>query len=102
MKVISWNVNGIRAVDRKGELDLLIKRENPEILKYLIQILELNIKIKKQFSKTEYYPLLLVYPDGVFTSEVLMALIEKIHGLNFGIEPMLPNMEIPYQDLLSK
>ena len=32
MKLISWNVNGIRAVDRKGELDLLIKRENPEIL----------------------------------------------------------------------
>ena len=28
MKLISWNVNGIRAVDRKGELDLLIKREN--------------------------------------------------------------------------
>ena len=32
MNLISWNVNGIRAVDRKGELDLLIKRESPEIL----------------------------------------------------------------------
>ena len=32
MKIISWNVNGIRAVERKGELDTLIKKEAPDIL----------------------------------------------------------------------
>lgn len=30
--LISWNVNGIRAVVRKGDLELLLKKENPDIL----------------------------------------------------------------------
>jgi exodeoxyribonuclease III len=32
MKIISWNVNGIRAVERKGELDVLIEAELPDVL----------------------------------------------------------------------
>ncbi len=32
MKIISWNVNGIRAVERKGELQNLIKKYAPGIL----------------------------------------------------------------------
>ncbi len=32
MKIISWNVNGIRAIDRKGNLAELIEKENPDIL----------------------------------------------------------------------
>ena len=32
MRIISWNVNGIRAVERKGELVTLIKKEAPDIL----------------------------------------------------------------------
>lgn len=32
MKIISWNVNGIRAVVRKGTLQELIKTESPDIL----------------------------------------------------------------------
>lgn len=32
MKIISWNVNGLRAVEKKGELDILIKKYNPDIL----------------------------------------------------------------------
>tara|TARA_Y100001970_G_scaffold278420_1_gene384074 strand:- start:3088 stop:3543 length:456 start_codon:yes stop_codon:yes gene_type:complete len=79
-----------------------IQGEDSKILNYLIQILELNFKIKKQFGKTEYFPLLLVYPEGILTSELLMTYIEKIQGLNFGIEPMLPNLEIPYQGIFSK
>jgi len=75
--------------------------ENPKLLTYLFQLLQLNIRIKKQFGKTEYYPLLLVYPEGVLTSELLMVVIEKIGGLNFGLEPMLPNWEVPYQGLKS-
>jgi hypothetical protein len=33
------------------------------------------------------------------TSELLLVVIEKIGGLNFGLEPMLPNWEVPYQSL---
>ena len=86
-------------------LDEFLKQidgEDPKILIYLIKLLELNTNLKKQFRKTEYFPLLLVYPDGVFASELLMTIIEKIKGLTFGMEPMLPNMEIPYQELNSK
>ena len=84
--------------------DLLnqIQGENPELLSYLIQLFQLNRSIKKQFGKTEYYPLFLVYPDGVLTSELLMVVIEKIGRLNFGLEPMLPNWEVPYQSLNSE
>ena len=46
MKIITWNVNGLRAVERKGELKKLLKKERPEIL--LLQ----EIKGKReQFSK---------------------------------------------------
>ncbi len=31
MKIITWNVNGIRAAERKGELQKLIERERPDI-----------------------------------------------------------------------
>lgn len=32
MKLISWNVNGIRAAERKGELHALIEKESPDLL----------------------------------------------------------------------
>ncbi len=32
MKIISWNVNGIRAVERKNEIQKLIQTQNPDIL----------------------------------------------------------------------
>lgn len=32
MKILSWNVNGIRAVVRKGELKKLLKQEKPDVL----------------------------------------------------------------------
>lgn len=76
-----------------------LQGDNPELLSYLAQLFQLNTRIKKQFGKTEYYPLLLVYPDGVLTSELLLVVIEKIGGLNFGLEPMLPIWEVPYQSL---
>ncbi|MEC9297167.1 MAG: hypothetical protein VYD28_05755 [SAR324 cluster bacterium] len=76
-----------------------LQGDNPELLSYLAQLFQLNTRIKKQFGKTEYYPLLLVYPDGVLTSELLLVVIEKIGGLNFGLEPMLPIWEVPYQSM---
>lgn len=35
MKIISWNVNGIRAVERKGELQTFLDAHNPDV--FLIQ-----------------------------------------------------------------
>lgn len=32
MKIISWNVNGIRAIEKKGELDVLLAEQNPDVL----------------------------------------------------------------------
>ena len=31
MKLISWNVNGIRAIERKGELQKLLNLEKPDV-----------------------------------------------------------------------
>jgi exodeoxyribonuclease-3 len=31
MKIISWNINGIRAVEKKGELEKFLQNENPDI-----------------------------------------------------------------------
>ena len=32
MKIITWNVNGLRAIEKKGELDNLIKNYSPDII----------------------------------------------------------------------
>ena len=41
MKIITWNVNGIRAVERKGELQNLVRDQRPDIL--MIQEIKGNI-----------------------------------------------------------
>ena len=46
MKIITWNVNGLRAVERKGSLEKLLKKEQPDIL--LVQ--EIKGKVE-QFSE---------------------------------------------------
>ena len=76
-----------------------LEGEKPDLLSYLIQISSLNKSIKKQFGKKEYYPLILVYPDGVLTTELLLIVIDQIGGLNYGLEPMLPHWNVPYQEL---
>ena len=46
MKIVTWNVNGIRAVERKGELQTLVESQKPDVL--MIQ----EIKgTRDQFSK---------------------------------------------------
>ena len=88
--------------DRTIPLDQLLDQlegENPDLLKYLVQLSSLNKSIKKQFGNKEYYPLILVYPDGVLTTELLLVVIDQIEGLNYGLEPMLPHWNVPYQKL---
>ena len=76
-----------------------LEGKNPDLLLYLFQISKLNKNIKKEFGNTEYYPLILVYPDGVLTTELLLVVIDQIDGLNYGLEPMLPHWNVPYQEL---
>ena len=79
-----------------------LELETPNLLSYLVQLASLNKSIKKKFGNTEYYPLILVYPDGVLTTELLLVVIDQIEGLNYGLEPMLPHWNVPYRQLESK
>lgn len=58
MKIISWNVNGIRAVERKGELETFLTQHDPDI--FLIQETkakpeQLNAIIKKYDQYEQFY-----------------------------------------------
>ena len=88
--------------DHTVSLDQLLyqlKGEKPDLISYLVKLSSLNKNIKKQFGNTEYYPLILVYPDGVLTTELLLVVIDQIEGLKYGLEPMLPHWNVPYQEL---
>ncbi len=47
MKIITWNVNGIRAVERKGELQNLVREQRPEVL--MLQEIKGNVDQFSQF-----------------------------------------------------
>ena len=54
MKIITWNVNGLRAIERKGEFDNLIKKYSPNIVclqetKSELEQLHDELKNKKGF-----------------------------------------------------
>ena len=87
-----------QTISLKQLLDQL-EGKKPNLLSYLIEVASLNKSIKKQFGNKEYFPLILVYPDGVLSTELLLVLIDQIEGLNYGLEPMLPNWNVPYQKL---
>lgn len=55
MKILSWNVNGIRAVQKKGFLEWL-KREKPDIL-----------GVQEIKAKLEQLDMFLVHPEGYHT-----------------------------------
>ncbi|MBF0237502.1 MAG: hypothetical protein HQM12_07345 [SAR324 cluster bacterium] len=76
-----------------------LKGENSELKKYLHQLAALNQQIKRNFGEREYYPLLLVYPDGIWVTEFLTPLIEQVGTLNMGLEPMKDNWKDPYSDI---
>lgn len=58
MRIISWNVNGIRAVERKGELDNLLNQYDPDV--FLVQETKaspdkLTKKLKQNDDYYQYY-----------------------------------------------
>ena len=56
MRLISWNVNGIRAADRKGLFDWF-KKENPEVL-CLQEIKALPEQVPPYLRNTPWYHVL--------------------------------------------
>lgn len=54
MKIISWNVNGIRAVERKGELQSLLRSYAPDIL-FLQEIKGKSEQFSKFLTENEDY-----------------------------------------------
>ena len=74
-----------------------IRLKNGPLSRYLRRVVAENQRIKRSFGSTEHYPLLLIYPDGVISAEIVMLLIEQIDGLNAGLEPMMPHWQVPYQ-----
>jgi len=58
MKIISWNVNGIRAVERKGDLEAFLKTHNPDVVLFQeIKCKEEQVQplIKKYADYTQFY-----------------------------------------------
>jgi exodeoxyribonuclease-3 len=58
MKIISWNVNGIRAIEKKGDLEKLLETYNPDVL--LIQEIkakedQLSAIMKKYDGYEQFY-----------------------------------------------
>lgn len=54
MKIVSWNVNGIRAIERKGELDVFLQRYDPDIL-FLQEIKATPDKLSEEMTKHPDY-----------------------------------------------
>ena len=63
MKIISWNINGINRRNEDGNLDKLIKKENPDIL----CIQEIRTKNENVFKILEKYDYI-IYPNAAKNS----------------------------------
>ena len=48
-----------------------------------------------------YFPILLVYPDGIETYDLVSFLVETTTRFPLGLEPMLEGWSLPYRDLSS-
>ena len=58
IKIISWNVNGIRAVERKEELEPFLQKHDPDILfiqETKSQIVQLDPFVEKYTDYTQHY-----------------------------------------------
>ena len=58
-----------------------------------------NLSGRARQERREYYPVLLVYPDGLRTCDQVSFLLEHVTRLPVGLEPMLPHWQLPYVDL---
>lgn len=58
-----------------------------------------NLSGSGRKSQVERYPILLIYPDGIPVYSLASYLIETTSRLALGLEPMLENWSLPYQNL---
>ena len=57
----------------------------------------LNLTGERRRKTIQKYPILLVYPDGVKTYQMVAFLVETTTRLALGLEPMLEGWSLPYQ-----
>ena len=57
-----------------------------------------NLRSREMARDVRYYPVLLVYRDGVETYDLVSYLIETTTRLTVGLEPMLESWGIPYRN----
>ena len=60
-----------------------------------------NIRAGVIRRERSYYPILLVYPEGIDTYDLVAYLVQTTTRFPIGAEPMLKGWKLPYQDLSS-
>jgi exodeoxyribonuclease-3 len=97
MKIITWNVNGIRAVEKKGELHNLLRDEQPDVL-YLQEIKGYREQFSEFLTDNDEYDTYYCSAEkkgyagtGIWLKRDFSA---KLNGLQFSTEiPKAPNAD---------
>ncbi len=55
-----------------------------------------NLTGENRQRREGHYPILLVFPDGIETYDLVSYLVETTSRLSTGVEPMLPGWTVPY------
>lgn len=61
----------------------------------------LNLSGERRRKGIQKYPILLVFPDGVKAYQLVSFLVETTTRLSVGLEPMLEDWRLPYEDQAS-
>ena len=97
MKIITWNVNGLRAVERKGAIQELIENEKPDVL-FLQEIKGKAEQFSRYLTKNEKYRQFYHSAEkpgyagtGIW---ICHTLLQNVQRLNFNRHvPQTPNMD---------
>ena len=80
MKIVSWNVNGIRAVYNKGALDDFIQKHKPDAI--FFQEIKASIeKIPKELLKYKSYVCPFIIPQKIKITSACRCLVVKIYKI---------------------
>lgn len=66
---------------------------------HALELYNLSGEGRRRF--VQFYPILLVYPEGVRTYELASYLVETATRLSVGLEPLLEGWELPYREYTS-
>ncbi|MEN8252052.1 MAG: exodeoxyribonuclease III [Patescibacteria group bacterium] len=99
MKIITWNVNGIRAVERKGALQELIEKESPDVL-FLQEIKgkveQFSAYLSKNADYRQFYHS--AEKPGYAGTAIWIRydLLQGVRRVNFNMH--VPHLKNPYSD----